>query len=151
IFKTSSPFHDRKEVGNNLAGVLLVREGIYCGDLAILSEAFDVTLRKCPNHRTMYHSSKYASSVDDRLSPPQLDIILRKEYDIAPQLPDSNLKTQPGPGRWLTKNHRPRLTRQREVSSVAASGLELLRRLHQRDELCPALGLNGKKMVHGIG
>jgi hypothetical protein len=59
----------------------------------MLSKGFDVTLRKCPNHRAVNHSSKYASSVDDRLSPPQLDVILRKEYDIAAQLPDSDLKT----------------------------------------------------------
>src|SRR6516225_3884613 len=89
IFKTSSSFQDRKEIGHNLAGMLLVGEGIYCGDLGVFSEAFDVTLRKCPNHRAVNHSSEYASGVNDRLSPPQLDVILRKEYDIAAQLPDS--------------------------------------------------------------
>src|SRR6516225_6285228 len=150
ILKTSSPFQDRKEIRHNLAGMLLVGEGIYRGDLTIFSKPFDVTLRKCPNHRAVNHSSEYASSVDDRLSPPQLDVILRKEYDIAAQLPDSDLKTQPRPGRWLTKNHRPCLTRQGEVSSVATSCLELLRRFEQRGELCRALGLNGKKMVHAI-
>src|SRR6516162_1936598 len=150
IFKTSSPFQDRKKIGHNLAGMLLVREGIYRGDLGVFGEAFDVALRKCPNHRAVNHSSEYASSVNDRLSPPQLDIILRKEYGAAAQFPDSDLKTQPRPGRWLTKNHRPCLTRQGEVSSVATSCLELLRRFEQRGELCRALGLNGKKMVHAI-
>src|SRR5205814_9213506 len=93
----SAFFLDRKNVRQDLAGMLVVRERVDRRHAGELRELLDVPLRERPDDRAMNHSPEHAARVLNQLAAPELNVVRVQKNRLAAQLAHSYFKRNPRP------------------------------------------------------
>ena len=71
----SAPFLEGEDVGENLAGMLVIGERIHCGNVRELGELFDVVLSERPDDRAVDHPAEHAGGVLHGFAAAHLDFV----------------------------------------------------------------------------
>ena len=75
--------------------MLFIRQSVDGWNLAKLRKLLDVTLCKRADHRAVKHAPHNPRRVHNGFAAPQLDVVSRKEHDIAAQFPDTDFERNP--------------------------------------------------------
>lgn len=81
-----------EDIGQDLAGMLLIGQGIHGGNPAAPGESDDLLLSKCSNDGSLDHPAQHARRILHRLSSAQLKLRCAKKDGGAPELTDRNLE-----------------------------------------------------------
>lgn len=98
---------DGEEVGEDLAGMLLVGEGVDGGNLAVFREINDIALGKGTDDGAVDHAAEDASGVLDRFAATELDVVGGKEKDVTAEFADADLEADAGAGGGLGEHEGP--------------------------------------------
>lgn len=79
-FPAAEFFADGEQVGEDLAGVLVVREGIDGGDAGVAGEIDNILLGEGADYGAVDHSPEYSGGVHDGFPAAELDIVFGKEH-----------------------------------------------------------------------
>src|SRR6266545_710084 len=111
------------DVGEHLAGVVLVGEAVDHRHAGVRGETLDDLLLEGADHDEVAHARDHLPRVLDRLAPPELGVA-RVEVDRrAAELVHPRLERQPRPRRGLLENHGERAVLERPVAFVALEPL----------------------------
>ena len=105
----SALFLKRKNVGQNLAWMLLISQCVDRGNLRILRKLFDIALRVGADHTTVNHPAEDARGVLHRFAATHLDFVGDQEQRVAAEFVNTHVERHAGARRGLGENHRPRL------------------------------------------
>src|SRR5205807_5528066 len=108
-----SLFLERKNVRQDLAGMLVVGQRVDSRNTGVVREFLEIALRVGAEHRPVYHPAQHARRVFDRFAAAHLNLTGRKKNYLSAELPNSHLKGNPRASRGLGKQHRPTLPAQR--------------------------------------
>ena len=143
-------FLNGKQVRQNLAGVLLVRQGIDGGNAGKAGEFLHFLLSVSPDGGAVDHTSQHAGRILDGLSTPELDVMDGKEHGTAPQFTDAHFKGNAGAGGGFGKDERPGLPLQGKAFVMAAFRLKPVAQGEQVPDFVSGKLFDGKEVVHGF-
>ena len=112
-------FHERVDVREDLAGVVLVREAVDHGHAGVAGEALDDLLLERADHHGVAHPGDHLRGVLDGFAATELRVA-RVEVDrAAAELLHPGLEREAGAGRGLLEDHDQRAVGERPVAFVA--------------------------------
>ncbi len=110
-FPAAKLFFNGEEIGEDLAGVFVVGEGVDGGDLSKLRELHDVILGEGPDDRSVHHAPEDAGGVLDGFAASELDVVLGEKHGGAAELANTDFKGNACPGGGFRKDEGPSLAR----------------------------------------
>ena len=147
----ATEFPDRLQVGQNLAGMLLVGEGVDGRDAGKPCKGFDIGLLEGADNGSVDHPTKDPRGVFDRFPATQLDLAGGEEEDIAAEFADTDLETDARAGRGLGEEETPALAG-KGAGGVAAPGfLEPGGEVEDPEDLGLRERLDREQVFHGKG
>jgi hypothetical protein len=108
----SLPLGDGLQVGQHLAGVVGVGQGVDHGDVAGPGEGLDALLAVRADHDRVDVARQHARGVLDGLAAAELAAARVDDHGVGAQLDDADLERQPRPGARLLEDHGDGLTAQ---------------------------------------
>src|SRR5207244_287936 len=138
----------RKYIGQNLARMLFIRQGVDGGNGGVARELFDIRLRVSAENSPMNHAAKHAGGVFDRLAATDLDFGRRQKNDLPAQCANADIERNARARGRLGEKHGPDLVRQRPAGMPPS----LLLQRHGVGQDCFNLRrlqlFNGKEVSH---
>ncbi len=104
-----------EEVGENLARVFVVVEGVDGWDATVFREAHDVGVVVGADDTPVEHPPKNAGSVFDGLATAELKVAIREEHDGAPEFAHTRFEADASAGGGLGEDESPALVIEREI------------------------------------
>ena len=136
-----------ENIGQDLAGVLIVRERVDRRNAGMAGEVVDVLLGKGADDRAMDHAAEDTGGVLDRLAAAELDVAGIEEKRPAAKFMDADLEADAGAGGRLGEDQRPCLAGE-GFGSEAAVRLEGRRGVQHVLHVRRGHALQTQKMFH---
>lgn len=146
--ESAAHFHDRLEIGENLARVLGIGERVDGGDAAVFGKVFDVRLCESADDGTVAHAAEDACGVGNRFAAAELDIVGGEKEDVAPEFADADLEGNAGARRGLGKHERPALVAERVFIEAAAIGLHRLCEVEDGEDFLTRQRFDREQVFH---
>ena len=116
-------FLNGQQVGEDLAGVLVVGEGVDGGDAGVVGKIDHVLLGEGADDSAVNHAAEDAGGVLDGLTAAELDVDTGKEHGGAAEFADADLKADASTSGGLGENERPLLAGE-DFGGVCAGALQ---------------------------
>ena len=140
---------DCEEVGQDLAGMGLVREAVDDRDGGVAGELFQIPLREGPDEDGVHVAGKDTGCVGEGLPASDLDVLGVEIEGVPPKLEHGHLERNPGPRRGFIEDHPKRFSQKRLVGLSQPMALsELPGLLEEALNLSRFEAPDGKKMLH---
>jgi hypothetical protein len=142
-------FLDREQIGEDLAGMFLIGEGIDGGDAGVVGEGLDIFLREGSDDGAMDHAPEDAGGVLDGFAPAELDFGGAEEERMAAEFVDTDLEGDACAGGRFGEDESPDLIGQR------LAGMRTAERLHgdgsgeDAVDVRGGQGFDAEEMFHG--
>ena len=146
----AEPFPHREQVGERLARVLEVREGVDHRHVGGAGEHLEPLLLEGPQHDRVDVARQHPAGVLDRLAAAELQLARRQHDRMGAELRDADLERDPGAG--ATASRRPGRSSARRAAPAYASGRAFTSAARSRSslELLRAQVVDGEVVVlHG--
>src|SRR5512134_163303 len=111
--EVEAPLLRGHQVGEHLAGVVIVGQAVDHGDARPGGHLLHRLLAERPDHDGVYVPGEHPGRVPDGLSAADLGVRRGQEQGVPPEAGHADLEGHPGPGGRLLEDHRQRLPRQR--------------------------------------
>ena len=144
-------FFDGLEIGDDLAGMFFVGQGVHRGNAGIGSEVIDIGLGEGADDGPVNHAAENSGGVFDGFAATELDIVGVEEEDIATEFTNSDFERDAGSGRAFGEEEGPALVAQGMFAVVASSDFHFLCRGEDGDQICGGGRFDGEKMFHAEG
>lgn len=141
-------FGPRHEIGENLAGMFVVGEGVDDGNGADSGERFHLALRVGADDDAMEIAGEDARGVLDAFPASELDVMHAEEERASAQFADADFKGDTGARGAFAEDERPAFSLERSgMLSFSAQCLEAKPELEEILDLGGRKGFDGKEMV----
>ena len=111
-------FDEGKDIGQDLAGMVLVGQAVYHGDPRVGGETLDDVVAEGADHDDVAHPRHYFAGIFHRLAAAELAVARVEINGSATELMHAGFKRQTGTGRVLFEHHDQRAVDQRMMRLV---------------------------------
>ena len=146
----SALFLEGEDVGEDLAGMLVVGQGVDGRDAGELGEFLDIGLREGANDRAVDHAAEDARGVFDWFATAELNVVRAQKEGLTAEFADADFEGDACAGGRFREEQRPGLVREGLVLAVAAGRFEDFGIVQNRFDVLAGHGFETEQVFHGV-